>query len=370
MFCPNCGNEIKEIENACGNCGWKNTISIDVSTPNIKSEDSNIGIDNGINFKQHKLGAITLNKKILIIVSLIFVVFIILIVSITNSESYRINKATKYLLDGNTSAALSKISDIYSTETDLMRSYSSVIEAKNNFEIYCESKSSFGVQSDDESNDYSAVEHFMETLEAFYKQNEDVLYLLPEELKQQAKYYLDVYQSIDVAEDQDGIFSDLLKVYENDFVKNNIIHMTYVYNDSGRYYFTLNGLSKNVDTTNAAYNEWNANQNHLEIIDVNKGNGAYVDFSKSVFSDFISDCNELVNACKNEADSEQEFIDFQLKEWEGSDDIYMNEIDEDYTVTIISSLPAATGDNFYDFSDYFTHCLQFNLLRYYLFYTE
>ena len=363
MFCKNCGNELNINEKYCSKCGCEiDNIAEKTTAVTIADISDTKVIDSNINscVKNQQRNKIIGIVAVLLIISIIGIIFGMHF----NSDSYKISKATDYLLNGKTSNALNKISDIYTSQADVMRGYAAITDAENNFKSYCDSKTAFGVSADE--NDYSAVENFIDSLGMFYENYENQMYLLPNELQEQAEYYRAVCMNLTHLSSAEDTFSNLLKVYDNGFIKNNILHITYIRNDDFKYYFTLNGLKENIDTTNTAYEDWC--ENSLKVDDAN--NGGYIDFSKEIFSDFMANCNSLAESCKHEADAEQEFINSESNERDVSELICMKEIDENYTVSIIQELPNATGDNIKEFSSYFTYSLQLNLLRYYLFYNE
>lgn len=360
MFCKNCGNELAVNEKYCNKCGFE----VENVAKTITNAVTNVGVSDGI-AKDSNKSAYVKNQQRNRILAIVVVLLIISIAGIIlgkhfNSDSYRISKAASYLLDGKTSNALNRISGVYTSQADVIRSYAAMTDAVNNFKSYCDTKTSFGVSADE--NDYSAVENFIDSVGVFYEIYENQIHLLPNELQEQVEYYRSICINLTHLSSAEDTFSNLLKAYDNEFVKNNILHISYVHNDDFVYCFTLNGLQENIDTTNTAYEEWV--ENSLKVDEAN-GDG-YIDFTKRIFSDFMADCNSLAKSCKQESDAEQEFINSESNVRDGWDHIYMNEIDENYTVSIIPELPNATGDNIKEFSSYFTHSLQFNLLRYYL----
>lgn len=363
MFCKNCGNELNSNEKYCNKCGCEidNNVEKINSVSDADFTDTAV-VDSNISYNKNKIIGISIVLLIMAIIGIVFGVHF-------NSESYKINKATDYLLNGKTSNALNKISNIYTPQTDVMREFSYVIDSENNFKTYCDSKNSFGVSADE--NDYAVVENFIESVEKFYETYENQIYLLPVELQDKASYYQKICDSIKELGSKYSTFSHLLAVYRNGFLKNRIHLDKGVMYTVGTDYFHLNDLSKNVKTTNAAYENWiDESIPNFDIQDVTKNDESTIDFTNSVFTEFINDCNELAESCKKESDSEKEYIDDALKEFDGSDPLYLENENKSYTVSIISSLPDASRDNFGEFSLYFTHSLQFNLLRYYLIYCE
>lgn len=369
MFCPKCGKKLNEGTQKCTNCGWEN---MDTESTPMRAQQMNVSTGSaytGVGVKQFKPSGLSTKKKIFIAAAAVIIMLVIIITSVTNSESYRLNKAEKYMLKGDTSAALNKLVNIYTPQAGVMRSYATVIDAKTVFAAYCDSKPNFGVSAESSSNDEAAINGFLDAVDDFYEQNESAIYLLPTELREQAEYYKTVCQSVKDAGHQNTLFSDLLMVYRNEF-KRNEVHFGSALHTVGSDYFTLNELRNNVEKTNTAYASWSVSLSPIEILDVSKNDNTNIDFAQDVFSDFMADCDSLANACKAEAESETKYIDSATNEWGANDSLHLKNPNHNYTVSIISALPTATSKNFLDFPSYFTNSLQFNLLRYYLFYTK
>jgi len=258
MFCPKCGEKLNDDTQKCTNCGWENTVK-EATPMEVQPMSVSIGSAyNGGGVKQFILSGLSAKKKILIAAAAVIVVLVIIIASVTNSESYKINKAEKYMLKGDTSAALKKLIDIYTPQAEIMRSYVSVVDAKTSFKTFCSTKSDFGVSADD--MDMKAVNDFMDAIEEFDEFNGDRIYLLPEKLQSQAKVYISFFNDFRNEGEYDEIydfFSDLLGVYRNDFIEN----------DGD---FKLSVIKNNIDSTNEAYNKWNSGVTPMQVTDSSK----------------------------------------------------------------------------------------------------
>lgn len=157
-----------------------------------------------------------------------------------------------------------------------------------------------------------------------------------------------------------------MSAHQNEFERNEVnIHPGVMY--MGSRYFTLNQLSNRVDITNTAYEKFKNSTNHFEVTDVSKVTEENIDFSDLFFADFMNDANAFADNCKREADSEEIFIDTASENWDRSEQLNMKSPDREYSVTIISDLPTVNAETFEDIPSYMSNCLQFNLLRYYLF---
>ena len=400
MFCKNCGAELNEKAGICKNCGWEPTIeevglmeeinqvensasveefgqkeTTNLTEKNIQNEAAvEIGDPlytyNHNALKKHisqlNLSGFISGKKKWIIVAVV-IISLIVAISITNSDSYRIDKATDYILKGNTSAGLKKISSIYTQQAEVIRGFAAVEDAKNVFEAYCDTKNDFGVSNSSISTDKDAVNDFINAVNTFNENNKTAIYLLPSELREKAEYYQKVCESINDAEAQSSVFSNLMSAHQNEFERNEVnIHPGVMYTVGSRY-FTLNQLSDRVDITNTAYEKFKNSTDHFEVIDVSKDDKENIDFSTSCFTDFMLDANAFADDCKNEADSETNFIDNASESWDRTEQLNMNSPDKDFSVVIIADLPTVNAETFKDIPSYMSNCLQFNLLRYYLF---
>lgn len=400
MYCKNCGAELNEKAGMCKNCGWEPmmeetdlmksfnpTEDIEQTKEfnqmeNSESTEENIQIENEVNpgdsfytynrnsFKKHinqlNLSRLITGKGKWIIVAVI-IITLITAISITSSDSYKIDKAADYILKGNTSAGLKKISKVYTQQAEVIRGFAAVEDAKTVFEAYCNTKSDFGVSNSSISTDKDAINDFIDAVNTFNENNKTAIYLLPPELREKAEYYQKVCESVNDAAAQRSVFSNLMSAHQNEFERNEVnIHPGVMYTVGSRY-FTLNQLSDRVDITNTAYEKFKNSTNHLEVIDVSKTVEGNIDFSSYIFTDFMLDANAFADNCKRKADSEEVFIETSSKDWDRSEQLTMKSPDKDYYVTIISDLPTVNAETFESIPSYMSNCLQFNLLRYYLF---
>ena len=196
----------------------------------------------------------------------------------------------------------------------------------------------------------------------------NISYLLPEKLFEKSEYYRDVCTSFYSLYSAKDVFTDMMEVFVNGFIKNQI-HLFRVGAYTSTNYFTLNDLNDNITTAEMACNNWNSDPSSLlAIIDISKHTEEYVDLENPAFSDFMSDCDNFISSCDTQIDFEQNYIESQSEQFELYDHLELRYPDSDYSVSLIAALPEITAENFNDVPDYFVDCLQFNLLRYYLFY--
>lgn len=172
-----------------------------------------------------------MKKRTLILPLVLVVAFILGIVAYINSDSYKIRKSTRAMLEGDYKTALLEIQEINTSQTTSIKQYLNILEKRDqlveNFDK--EKLTDTGVFVDEF---VSAVESFSETTISYY---------LPQKLTDQCEYYKKISTQIqDYTRFLWTTYDDVQAVLENEIIRN--CHDQYTYNE----------LKNNVDKSQEA----------------------------------------------------------------------------------------------------------------------
>lgn len=336
MFCPKCGNRLNDNENICSKCGWSNNIlkeDVNTSIANSKSESELITANEIVpQIKYHRV-----TKKIALIIAAVLLIIIgIILVAHFNSESYKISKAAELAYNAEYNEAVNKLSGVYDPQAELIRDYIKVLQARDNFmDTYDTDVISNVLVNDNYDYVVEAANQFKTAVYEF-NQNEN-LYLMPEQLRTQFDYYIDFCEQIDSVYYSDENFDDTL--YSLYYQPQNVFLNRPSRNRNDT--FTLSDMQYNIDISKTGVDSLN-NWLYTGISDFsnseNKFTGLSDDNCPNEFLYFYNSTVDFISSCNAEIESEQAKIDEDLKEFEIDDELYLTNPDASYTSYVLYDL--------------------------------
>ena len=160
MVCPKCGNNVNEEIGVCPNCGWyekesykqsenDNFIEQRNNSGEIYQEESDASEfdfnQNANEFNNDNQIIVQQPKQKNSLVMMLVIAFSVICIAIGigcavyfNSNSYKIEKATEYILCGQYSEAVDKLSNVYVPQADILRAYIDILQYKDDFHNYKE----------------------------------------------------------------------------------------------------------------------------------------------------------------------------------------------------------------------------------------
>lgn len=319
MFCPKCGNKINDEENCCQNCGW---------TAELLNNDSSLIVPD-VSVSASSLNLPSARKNTYIIASAVAAALIIILgivcIAHFNSDSYKLKKASELVCDGDYSEGIDKLSGVYDPQAELIRNYVGVLEARDAFMDSFDS-SVFLLYEDSEM--LSNADEFKSKVYEF-NQNEN-LYLLPDNLSSQFNYYLDVCKNVDeVCNQTDGKSESLQYMYAQP---------QYVFlncptrNRESR--FTLSDMQYNIDISKSAVDvlqNWISENIQDFSNSEDKFQGLNNDNCPAELLTFYNITNALITSCNSELESEQDILEQDLKEFDLHDRLYLTNPNTSYS---------------------------------------
>ena len=328
MFCPKCGTRLNEDENVCSKCGWsKNFLKEDLPAPNANSITESGSISNNKPIPPFKYRN---TKKIAFIcVAIIIGIFIIGIAVHFNSDSYKLSKAAKLVYNAEYNEAVNKLSKVYDPQAELIRNYIKVLQARDNFMDTYDTDAISNVLVNDNYDYVVEAANQFKTAVYEFNQNQN-LYLMPEQLRTQFDYYNNFCEQIDLVCYSDENFEDTL--YNLYYQSQNVFLNRPSRNRNDT--FTLTNMQYNVDVSKASVDLLN-NWLYADFSDFsnseNKFTGLSDDNCPNELLYFYNSTVDFISSCNAEIESEQAQIDEDLKEFEMDDELYLTNPDASYT---------------------------------------
>lgn len=335
MFCPKCGNRLNDNENICSKCGWSKNIdkeNVNTSIVNLNQDSESVNANEII--PQIRFHGVT-KRLILIIGAVLLIIIGIILVAHFNSDSYKLNKAAELLYNSQYTEAVNKLSGVYDPQAELIRNYIKVLQARDNFiDTYDTDAISNVLVNDNYDYVVEAANQFKTAVYEF-NQNEN-LYLMPEQLRTQFNYYIGFCEQIDSCYSVENFEKTLYSLYyqpQNVFLNS----PTRNRNDT----FTLSDMQYNIDISKAGVDllsDWI----YTGISDFsnseNKFTGLSDDNCPNEFLYFYNSTVDLISYCNAEIESEQALIDDNLKKFDIDDELYLTDPDESYTSYVLYDL--------------------------------
>lgn len=338
MFCKNCGNELNVNEKYCNKCGCE-IDNIVEEKPNVDIVDTTV-IDSNIasyvkNQKKNKMIGLA---SILLIVLIIGVVLVVHF----NSDAYKIDKAVQFVQKEQYSDAVNKLGKVYDPQAEIVRSYIDVLQAKDEFIDSFDAN----VLINAEHRDIVDKANTFKSKLYEFNENESV-YLLPEELRKQFDYYIKFCQQID------SVYSDEYQetLYSKYYQPQNVFLNYPTRHRSDEY--TLSDMQYNIDISKSGI-EVLKNWLNNDIEDFSNAEAKFQGFSDNNFPQefecFYHSTINLISSCESEIESEQEYIDESLKKFDLDDKLYLKNPDKTTTSYISGDLEeiadmSNTGNN-------------------------
>lgn len=311
MFCPKCGTRLADNCEYCKKCGWESKKSADESVSDMDIRPKTI--------------LIACFVCLALIVSIIAGLLIYM-----NSDSVRIEKASKLIAGGHYVQGVEVINDVYMPQAVAIKNFAEVEEAKQAFgKIF---------NTGSYSDKLKAYENFRTTLTEFCQKN-DVQYL-PDNLRENYDCYKTACDYID---EFTGYYNDLPNVlvdalWDVQYVMLNQVDMNKSAESQG--YFTLSDLQWRVDMSSQALEvlrEYDFSKLAIDDpdvkqychISVDSEGKAYIALSEYDSEDMISD---LMSYCKWEIEYSQSAIDELAEDHEMDTKLYRaKNAEEDYS---------------------------------------
>lgn len=329
MFCKNCGNELNVNEKYCNKCGCeidniaeKTTAVTIADISDTAVTDSNIDL-HVKNQKKNKIIGIAISLLIMLIIGIVLGVHF-------NSDSYKINKAVQFVQKEQYSDAVNKLGKVYDPQAEIVRSYIDVLRAKDEFINSFDAN----VLMNAEHRDIVDKANIFKSKLYEFNENESV-YLLPEELRKQFDYYIKFCQQID------SVYSDEYQetLYSKYYQPQNVFLNYTTRHRSDE--FTLSDMQYNIDISKSGI-EVLKNWLNNDIEDFSSAEAKFQGFSDNNFPQefecFYNSTINLISSCESEIESEQEYIDESLKKFESDDKLYLTDPDKTATSYVIGDL--------------------------------
>lgn len=328
MFCPKCGTRLNEDENVCSKCGWsKEILKEDLPAPNANSITKSGSISNNKPIPPFKYR--NAKKIAFICVAIIIAIFIIGIAVHFNSDSYKLSKAAELVYNAEYNEAVNKLSGVYDPQAELIRNYIKVLQARDNFMDTYDTDAISNVLVNDNYDYVVEAANQFKTAVYEFNQNQN-LYLMPEQLRTQFDYYNNFCEQIDLVCYSDENFEDTL--YNLYYQSQNVFLNRPSRNRDDT--FTLTNMQYNVDVSKASVDLLN-NWLYADISDFsnseNKFTGLSDDNCPNELLYFYNSTVDFISSCNAEIESEQAQIDEDLKEFEMDDELYLTNPDASYT---------------------------------------
>lgn len=322
MFCPKCGNRINDNENRCQNCGWSSEVLNNDSlvVTNTPTTPSTVSLA-PVRTKKIYIVACVIAVALIIIFGIGFIVHV-------NSDSYKLEKASELVYDGDYSEGLNKLSGVYDPQAEIIRNYVDVLKARDAF---MDSFDSSVFLLDEDNTMITNANEFKNKVYEF-NQN-DNLYLLPEQLSTQFNYYLNVCKNIDeVCETTNGSSESLQYLYAQPQC---IFLNCPTRNREDR--FTLSDMQYNIDISKSAVEllqKW-ISENIQDFSNAeNKFQGLNSDNCPTELSMLYGITSSLISSCNSEIESETDLLEKDLQKFELYDRLYLTNPNPSYTSII------------------------------------
>lgn len=336
MFCPECGTRLEDGSTNCINCGWHYPKNIEIQEnqtieDNVHEDEKNPPVENSKNTEEQEKEKLKVpnkessRKKIRIVV-----IVAILIVAAAGvycqTDTYKYNKAEKYLLEGDKTEvqkAMSMMEKMSTQRAVSMRQYAEVAYTRACFmEYYADDFKSAKAGSDIAE----ALDNFSAAFSEF--ESEESYNFLPEKLKIQYNLYRVKLEDINEQYgDAHSYFYDAQRIFLNRVTRNR---------DTS---YAVQEQQDNIDISETAYN-WIVS--HLS----KEGNA---DTSEEDMDYSCELLNDFVNSVESEIQSEEEKMEKTLEEFDITDTLYLVEPNKIYASYVCEGLDYVVTTN--DISD-------------------
>lgn len=287
-------------------------------------------------------------KIFIILIVVIAVIGVIVGYSHFNSATYKINKATELVLSQSYDEALKKISDVYTSQAEVIRNYISLEKSKEDFMKAFDSSK---VVTSYEDEMFDKLNSFTNKVSSFADEND--IYLLPQELRENYDYYSKAVNAIN----NTGVYWEELINAQNVFLNEVTCNRESE--------FTLNQLQENVDSSKEAVE--NLKNAVDEIPDITSELSEHIDFSNDTITTFKDLFDRFIFACESEILSSQAMIDRDAEKFNMDDSLYRKEPDENYTAYITYDLKEIINTSDSSMNANTIYCtLKVELLAFYL----